>query len=218
MTSRHIPGVSLHWPGETRAQILASPGDSIVKRWRAAHMGAPNYWRDIGYHYVLNRDAQGEWAVYDGRPDYLAGAHSGTNAGNEYLGINVAYAMDEQLPGEAVEALAKLIAELSKTYGFPINRATVRGHREFIPTQCPGDALYSMLNQIVQRANQLRTGPADEPLKPEPSKEEEQIHPIRIIKDGKELRGVLINSQAFVSVYELGKPKWDSATRTVIIE
>jgi len=218
MVNRHIPGVSLHWPGETKAQILADPGQEIVERWRKAHMSAPLFWRDIGYHYILNRDRAGKWQVYDGRHDALAGAHSGTNAGNEFLGINVAYGMDEKLPGEAIEALAGLIAELSKTYGFPINRATVRGHREFIPTQCPGEPLYSVLNQVVQRANQLRKGPASEPVKPEPSKAEEQIRPVRIVKDGKELRGILVNSQAFVSVYELGKPEWDAKTRTVTIK
>lgn len=218
MVNRHIPGVSLHWPAETRAQILADPGQEIVDRWRKVHMSAPLFWRDIGYHYILNRDKAGKWQVYDGRHDALTGAHSGTNAGNEFLGINVAYGMDEKLPGEAIEALAGLIAELSKTYGFPINRATVRGHREFIPTQCPGEPLYSVLNQVVQRANQLRKGPASEPVKPEPSKAEEQIRPVRIVKDGKELRGILVNSQAFVSVYELGKPRWDAQTRTVTIE
>lgn len=216
MTSRHIPGVSLHWPGETRVQILANPGQKIVDRWRAAHLA--NGWRDIGYHYILNRDSSGKWTVYDGRNDALPGAHSGTNAGNEFLGINVAYGMDEKLPAEAVEVLAQLIAELSKAYGFPINRATVRGHREFIPTQCPGDPLYSVLNQVVQRANQLRTGKAAEPVKQKPSKAEEQVRPVRVVYQGKELDGVLINSQAFVSVYELGKPKWDAQTRTVTIE
>lgn len=216
MVNRAIPGVSLHWPAETKAQILADPGQEIVNRWRAAHLAQG--WRDIGYHYILNRDSSGKWQVYDGRNDALPGAHSGTNEGNQYLGINVAYGMDEKLPGEAVEALAKLIAELSKTYGFVINRATVRGHREFIPTQCPGNPLYSVLNEVVQRANQLRSGPSPEPVKPEPSKAEEQIRSVRIVKDGKELQGVLINSQAFVSVYALGKPKWDAQTRTVTIE
>jgi len=216
MVNRAIPGVSLHWPAENKAQILADPGQEIVDRWRKDHLARG--WLDIGYHYILNRDSSGKWQVYDGRNDALPGAHSGTNEGNQYLGINVAYGMDEKLPGEAVEALAGLIAELSKTYGFPINRATVRGHREFIPNKCPGDPLYSVLNQVVQRANQLRTGKAAEPVKPEPSKAEEQIAPIRIVKDGKELQGLLINSQAFVSVYELGKPRWDAKTRTVFIE
>lgn len=216
MVNRAIPGVSLHWPAETKAQILADPGQEIVNRWRAAHLAQG--WRDIGYHYILNRDSSGKWQVYDGRNDAMPGAHSGTNEGNQYLGINVAYGMDEKLPGEAVEALAQLIAELSRRYGFPINRATVRGHREFIPTQCPGDALYSVLNQVVQRANQLRKGPATEPVKPEPSQAEEQIFPVKVMYKGKTLNGILINSQTFISAYELGKPKWDPATRTVTIE
>jgi len=219
MVNRHIPGVSLHWPAETKAQILADPGQEIVDRWRKVHMSAPLFWRDIGYHYILNRDSAGKWTVYDGRSDALPGAHSGTNEGNQFLGINVAYGMDETIPEDAFQSLAKLIAELSKVYGFPINRQTVKGHREFIPTQCPGNSLFNRLNELCQVASRLRAGTVPpEQIKPELSKNEEQISQVRIMKDGKELQGVLINSQAFVSVYSLGKPKWDAQTRTVTIE
>lgn len=217
MVNRHIPGVSLHWPGESRAQILASPGEAIVKRWRAAHMGAPNFWRDIGYHYVINRDAKGEWAVYDGRPDYLAGAHSGTNAGNEYLGINVAYGTDETLPQAAFEALAKLIAELSQVYGFPINRNTVKGHREFLPNQCPGNPLFNRLDELCARANALKKGVTPQATAKPKALPEEQIFPVKVIYKGQPLNGVLINSQTFISAYELGQPSWDPKTRTVTI-
>lgn len=218
---RHIPGVSLHWAGETKAQILASDGEKIVKRWRAAHMGAPNYWRDIGYHYVVNRDAKGEWTVYDGRPDYLAGAHSGTNEGNEYLGINLAYGMDEALPQPAFEALAKLIAELSTVYGFAINRNTVKGHREFLPNQCPGDPLYNRLDELCKLANQIKAQGKTPAPAPQPAAKrvpEEQIFPIKVVYQGRELNGVLINSQTFISAHELGKPTWDPKTRTTTIK
>ncbi len=216
MANRHIPGVSLHWPAENKAQILANAGPRIVERWRAAHKA--NGWRDIGYHYIVHRNEKGQWQTYDGRSDSIPGAHSGTNAGNEFLGINVAYGMDEKLPEQAFEVLAQLIADLSKAYGFPINRSTVRGHREFIPTQCPGEPLFNRLNDLCQLANRLRAGaPVPQAPKPAPLPDE-QIRPVRIVKDGKELNGVLINSQAFVSVYELGKPRWDAQTRTVTIE
>ena len=218
---RHIPGVSLHWPGETKAQILASSGDAIVKRWRAAHMGAPNYWRDIGYHYIVHRNAAGVWQVYDGRPDYLTGAHSGTNEGNEYLGINLAYGMDEVIPQAAFEALAKLIAELSSVYDFPINRFTVRGHREFLPNQCPGDQLYNRIDELCALAKKIKAGSKTPPASVQPGPKpvaEEQIFPIKVIYQGRELNGVLINSQTFISAHELGKPSWDPKTRTTTIK
>ncbi|MEJ5201898.1 MAG: peptidoglycan recognition family protein [Anaerolineales bacterium] len=215
MKTRYIPGVSLHWPAENRAQILASPGQRIVDRWRAAHKAQG--WRDIGYHYVVHRDQAGQWHVYPGRPDSLPGAHSGTNAGNKYLGINVAYGMDEGLPAEAFQRLARLIAELSDKYGFPINRHTVKGHREFLPTSCPGNPLFNRLDELVRTATALKKG-CKLPEQPPADQEEEQIVPVKVVFKGKPLDGVLINSQAFVSVYELGKPEWNPQTRTVTLK
>ena len=218
---RHIPGVSLHWPAESRGQILRDAGQAIVDRWRHAHMNI-NGWRDIGYHYIVHRDSNGMAHVYDGRPDSLPGAHSGTNWGNQFLGINVAYGMDEQVPGNIFTVLAQLIADLSKEYGFEINRNTVKGHRDFLATQCPGGSLYNRLDELIDLAK-LRYSekkPMQPPPDPAPEqKPEEQLHPARLriqYPNGieKEVDAVLINSQLFVHVPKLGPTDWDGDTRT----
>lgn len=213
---RHIPGVSLHWPAETKKQLLAMPGQAKVDAWRATHTKV-NGWRDIGYHYVVHRDKNGIPQVYEGRSDALAGAHSGTNAGNQYLGINVAYGMDETVPDAMFILLAQLIADLSKKYGFPINRQTVRGHREFLPTQCPGNPLYSRINELIERANQLKSNKIPvRQFSPEPPKEEQLNTATVQFKDGTKIPAVLINNQAFVHVSEIGEVlKWDGETKTV---
>lgn len=214
---RHIPGVSLHWPAETKAQILNSAGQKIADRWRKQHTQI-NGWRDIGYHYIVNRDANMIPHVYDGRPDTLAGAHSGTNAGNQFLGINVAYGMDETVPDSMFIVLAQLIADLSKAYGFAINRQTVRGHREFLATQCPGDPLFARLDELIGMANSLKSEKRKVPQFSPIQVAEEQIHPAHlIIKQNGESRtvpAVLINSQLYVYAPHVGPTSWDGATKT----
>lgn len=59
----------------------------------------------------------------------------------------------------AIEKLAQLAADLSNRYNWgPLTRNNVRGHREFGSTECPGPYLYSKLDAIVARANEIRTG------------------------------------------------------------
>lgn len=216
---RHIPGVSLHWPAETKAQLLAAHGQQKVDQWRSVHTKI-NGWSDIGYHYIVHRDHNGIPQVYEGRPDSRRGAHSGTNTGNSFLGINVAYGMNETVPDAMFMLTAQLIADLSKTYGFAINRSTIKGHRDFLPTQCPGVPLYSRINELIELANKLKSGKTPVRQKPPAPEPEEQIFKAKVkFKDGTELDAVLINSQTFVHVSELGEiEKWDGDTRTVYMK
>ena len=217
---RHIPGVSLHWPAETKAQLLRYSGSEKVALWRDAHVNV-NGWRDIGYHYIIARDRYGNWKEYGGRSDALPGAHSGTNWGNRHLGIMVAYGMDETLPDSALNVLAQLIADLSKKYGFKINSTTVKGHRDFIATQCPGDSLYGRLPGIIKVANKLKSNKAPVPMEPEREAPEDQLFPakLKIIRNGQtiEVDAMLVNSQLFVHAPKLGPTQWDGATKTGIL-
>lgn len=52
----------------------------------------------------------------------------------------------------AIASLTRLIADVAKRYGFTPSRATVRGHREFYATACPGPYLYPRLAQIAANA------------------------------------------------------------------
>lgn len=216
---RHIPGVSLHWPGEDKADILSSPGQKIVDRWRYTHVHERG-WLDIGYHYIVHRNAEGNAEVYDGRPDSLPGAHSGTNWGNQFLGINVAYGMDESVPEDIFDELAQLIADLSKEYGFDINRSTVKGHRNFLATECPGASLVHRFDELIALARQKKSGKQPVATEPPPEpKPEEQLHPARLkieLPDGtvQTVDAVLINSQLFVHVPKLGPTSWDGSTKT----
>src|SRR3989344_4365604 len=219
---RLIPGISLHWPGEmAQANIIATGGKRLVEQFRYQHVHV-NGWLDIGYHYVVAPDAKGNYHTYDGRPDWMTGAHSGTNWGNQHLGINVCYGSDlQKVPDQALDETARLIAELSKTYGFTINAQTIRGHRDFIATQCPGTQLYASIPLLIRKAIQTKAEPRKPQEKPQGTEQrhEEQLLRIKANLAGQTVDAMLINSQSFISAKDLVKlgfkVGWDKDKRIV---
>ena len=61
-----------------------------------------------------------------------------------------------------IDALTRLVADVGKRYGFTPSTATVKGHREFAATACPGPSLYPLLPQIAAAAAALNA-PAPAP-------------------------------------------------------
>lgn len=218
---RHIPGVVFHWPGDNKSDIIHKPGQALVEYFRYIHTQR-NGWSDIGYHYVINRNAHGIWCVYDGRPDSRIGAHSGTNWGNQHIGINIAYGMDEKLPIEALRVAAQLVADLAKKYGFGINSKTILGHRQIIPTQCPGDDLQNALPEIMKMS--ISGVSNAKPMFTQDTnivREDEQLSKIKLLLNGKPAEGLRVNNQAFIHVSKLSafelNVTYDKQTDTVRI-
>ena len=106
-------------------------------------------WTCIGYHYVIRKDG----TVELGRPHWTVGAHAyGENAYT--IGIHVCGNFEEAEPtDEQIESLAMLLANLCTDYGLTIDRDHIVGHRELMPTACPGRNLYEMMDTVVGKAN-----------------------------------------------------------------
>ena len=113
----------------------------------ASHKGQG--WTCIGYHYVIRKDG----TVEQGRPHWTVGAHAyGENAYT--IGIHVCGNFEEAEPTDKqIESLAMLLANLCTDYGLTIDRDHIVGHRELMPTACPGQNLYEMMDMIVGKAN-----------------------------------------------------------------
>ena len=99
---------------------------------RKGHMGPPNRWKDIGYHFVIELDG----SRHLGRPLEQMGAHCADGGHNRYS-IGVAYvgglAKDGKTPKdtrtpEQKDALAQLLKELHQQYP----NAKLYGHRELV--------------------------------------------------------------------------------------
>lgn len=106
-------------------------------------------WTCIGYHYIVRKDG----TVEQGRPHWMVGAHAyGHNS--HTIGIHVCGNFEIGEPTDAqIESTAMLLANLCTDYGLTIDRDSIVGHRELMPTACPGANLFAQMDTIVGKAN-----------------------------------------------------------------
>ncbi|MEV6377818.1 peptidoglycan recognition family protein [Streptomyces sp. NPDC051773] len=131
-----------------------------------------NDWGDIGYHFLIDEEGriyEGRYSGDDGLPAHDADGKvvtafhvGGFNSGN--LGIALLGTFTEQGPKEAARAsLTRLVKVLVRqhgvdpqarvTYTNPVNGtqkevAEISGHRDWMATECPGEAMYGELERL----------------------------------------------------------------------
>lgn len=176
------------WPEETRPQFVvihhtATPnppndlsygtGDGakeFARSLQSAHMSGFG-WNDSGHNFLnttggfLLEGRQGSLdAVKRGR--CVRSAHAGTDKGNESPGIeNEGTFNTYQMRSQQWLSLVELCASICSSCNIDPNN--IKGHRDFIETQCPGDWLYGQLprlrNDVRKRLGTLV--PADDSLR-----------------------------------------------------
>ena len=111
-------------------------------------------WAGIGYHFVIRKDG----TIERGRPEWAIGSHAyGENS--HTIGIHVCGNFEIGAPTEIqLGKLAHLIGNLCADWNIPTDRAHIVGHRELMPTACPGKNLFSHIDDIVGNANWYRYG------------------------------------------------------------
>lgn len=120
-----------------------------------------DYGRQASCTYVLQRNGALVGIVPEEYRPWTSGSFS---ADATAVTVETVIAPKGQATAAQMETLAKLAADLSNRYGWgPLNRTNVRGHREFAATDCPGPYLWPRMNQIVERANQIRGGATPTP-------------------------------------------------------
>jgi len=109
-----------------------------------------NGWCDIGYHFLIGQDGR----VYQGRMENIVGAHA-ASANTNNVGISFIGTFTDRAPSTAMmDAAARIMKAMSRTYGISLNRDKVKGHRQVgtTATSCPGNALYNQLSSLINRA------------------------------------------------------------------
>lgn len=150
----------------------ASPADdgpggaSRMRQMQAFHIDSRG-WCDIGYHFVVSQAGE----LFEGRRDERRpAAHvGGQNAGN--VGISLIGNFEEQpLLDTQFETTVNIVRWVSQTHGIPLNRDSVKGHREWPgqQTSCPGANLLAAFGRILAAAG--GDGPAPDP-EPDPEPE-----------------------------------------------
>ena len=111
-----------------------------------------NGWCDIGYHFVVAQSGE----IMQGRSrSNRPGAHvGGENWGN--VGISMIGNYTSATPPDIqIENVANILQWVHETHGVPLNRDSVRGHREWPgqTTACPGNQGLGQLDEIINRAS-----------------------------------------------------------------
>lgn len=135
--TRQISEINVHCSATRTTWFDGKSGPEKVaeiKRWHVQENG----WRDIGYHYIIDRDGK----VYKGRPVDQSGAFEpkvNANAVGVCLLGGFGSTPNDQFSlhytAEQDEALRKLIVMLRKMYP-AITKVT--GHNDYSPKACPG--------------------------------------------------------------------------------
>jgi hypothetical protein len=82
--------------------------------------------KDLGYHFVIKKDARGEWKIFEGTPLGYRGCHA-SDCNTRSIGVSIAGDYDKDaVPEEVVSLLTKLQDQLAMKY--PIEH--VRTHRD----------------------------------------------------------------------------------------
>lgn len=106
---------------------------------------------------------------------YHAGGTGGTdvpkiaNINQRSIGlehVNSTGAPDWAVAKETLENSARLIVDICKRYGIPIDRGHILGHNEITATACPGGI---NMDKLVARAKELAGGNKPTPQPPKPS-------------------------------------------------
>lgn len=117
--------------------------DLSAKELHQSHIKVQG-WAGIGYHYVIRKDG----TIEQGRPHWTQGAHA-AEYNPRSIGLHFSGNFDKASPTSAqIEAGALLLAKLGLDYGLPLTDKFVVGHRDLIPTACPGGNLYAVLQTL----------------------------------------------------------------------
>jgi N-acetyl-anhydromuramyl-L-alanine amidase AmpD len=96
-------------------------------------------WKDIGYHYILERVGKDDFQIFKGRDLNETGAHCKEQGMNhKSIGICCVGNYDEVFPPPMmVDKLIELLKQLMIVFQIPIEN--IKGHREYAHYKtCPG--------------------------------------------------------------------------------
>ncbi|GCB67849.1 hypothetical protein scyTo_0000784 [Scyliorhinus torazame] len=97
-------------------------------------------WCDIGYNFLIGEDGN----IYEGRGWTKMGAH--TRGYNDVsLGISIMGNFTSVVPNSKALNAAQSLIQCSASRGYLSSVYILKGHRQLRPTNCPGNALYQVI-------------------------------------------------------------------------
>ncbi len=153
---QYSPSIKLlvvhHTAGAVHSETRTGPERMrAIYQYHALNRG----WGDVGYHYIIDEDGK----IYEGRQggDYVVGGHAYCNNIGS-IGIALMGNFDEEQPSQVqTQSLQWLMKTLADKYRIDLNRNVmfhgkelppIVGHRQLVPTDCPGTTLWGALDLI----------------------------------------------------------------------
>ncbi|KAJ8317240.1 hypothetical protein KUTeg_005144 [Tegillarca granosa] len=137
----HLP-VDLFFIHHTSEQSCTDPAHCIkivqgIQNYHIEHNG----WWDIGYSFLVGEDGN----VYEGRGWKRVGAHTyGFNSRS--LALSFIGNFENRVPNEKALNAAKALLQCGVQKGYLNPSYRLYGHRDALPTECPGTSLYNLIN------------------------------------------------------------------------
>lgn len=164
--------------------------------------------REVSANYVIGNGGEIVGVVPEEFRAWTSGSSSWDGRAITVEIVNETGAPDWRISEKAMDAVARLMADVSTRYGFPLDRNTVVTHQELYsrygasyPTACPGPFLQPRIDTLIAQANT----PTVEPIK----LEDEMSKPMLAMKldnGPKHTLGVMIDPDGFVT--ELTRDQW----------
>jgi hypothetical protein len=127
-------GVAIHWEGPQMGTRPHSDCDNVVRSIQNYHMDSGGC-SDIMYNLAVCEHGY----IFEGRGKGLGAAANGTSDGNaNYPAICALVGENDPQPA-ALHAAILDAAAMVRSWGVG---GAVKGHRDFVATECPGDKLY----------------------------------------------------------------------------
>lgn len=122
----------------------------ILRAEQLVHMSQG--WRDLGYHYLID-----PWgAIWAGRNLHYRGVHvADANTGN--LGICFVMHGDRESLTKAAYDSAVALAAWWCHY-LTIDPKQIKGHRDYLPTACPGGLVYPDITPLRNEVTKILRG------------------------------------------------------------
>lgn len=142
-------GIAVHYDG-SKQNLAGKSHSACIAYWKGTrkfHMGPSRGWSDIGYSFAVCVHGY----VLEGRGfGYQQAAQPGGNS--TYTSVSFMSGEGEQPTKAQLQAFRDLRAYLRGTKGVG---STIKGHRNFISTSCPGGTLYKL---VTNKSSALYTG------------------------------------------------------------
>ncbi|MFI0481752.1 N-acetylmuramoyl-L-alanine amidase [Actinomadura sp. 9N215] len=154
-------GVAVHYEGG--GKLTGNSHSTCAGRVRAIerfHVQT-NGWSGIAYSYLVCEHGY----VFEGRGLGYRTAANGTTASNQNYYAVCALIGDRDPAADAIKSGVRDAIDYMRSRGAG---SALKGHRQFLPTSCPGSALYAWVRKGAPRPGRGTT-PPDPPSRPGPA-------------------------------------------------